>query len=294
MTGPNVKHRFHLGKIMNLSFLGKVGRLAALPMLLLSLTSCGGQGGALKLIRDVHVESSLEGSDLMLKTGASFWLGNLTFPAFSVPLRNYLSPDKELLGEMSFAPTLDSANGVEFWVNMSQISRLSASNDATLPNGEMIPVAGLVGADIYQLQVEKLRSTVYLALDQEVTMAGFALGIKQISLLKKWMNNANLFLDFNLKLFSGSVGLYTGDLPEQNGLAFFVDLSPILSAELVNRLFSGELITGALVNKAKSGKNSTKLKFADSYTGDEKNLNKVKQELQRIASKKEVVEFIQK
>lgn len=274
------------------------GHFLVVPTLLVFLVSCGGpNGGALRLVRDVHLESSLDQSsgDLLIKTKASFWMGNLHFPSLTVPIRSSSAVDKDLFGEISFMKETNSnTSSAEFWLDLSKVVKFAELSEATLPNGEAIPVQGLAGSKMYQLAMDQLHSRMYMTLDDQAVMVGFSLGIKQISLIKKWMKKSTMFFGFHVNGLFGSVGIFTGDLPEQNGLAFFLDLSPVLSPDIINRLFAGEAIADSTLDKAKSSENISRLVFTESSTGTGslENLNQAKAQLQKIVEKKEALEFV--
>ena len=49
-------------------------------------------------------------------------------------------------------------------------------------------------------------------------------------------NGANIFMGFNIQNILGTAGLYTGEGEYANGLGLFVDISSVISSDILNDL----------------------------------------------------------
>ncbi len=211
--------------------------------LLLLLGSCGQNGEQQQIVKDVNVLTSLENGDVYLSVAVQVQIGTTNLSAITLPIYNYTDPESPKYGEISFRPTLTPGlNEIKIKANLSASAEVSGGW-AKLPNGADLPIAGINESDVIQLQIDKIHSRIYLALQQSRALFGFAVAIKEFERLNGKIPGANIFLGFDIKGVLGSVGIFTGDAEYESGLAFFLDISKYFSGDVIDDLLNGREVT---------------------------------------------------
>ena len=263
--------------ISSLKALQKAGSQLFIFCLCLSLFSCGGGGNPTQnIVRDVKVSTSLENDDFMIDIKLLMDLGNMTLTSIQIPVTN---PDNGVnYGKVSFMPTLDGLNEIGLSVNLSDSANLPGG-EARLPNDSVLPIGGLEGTQVLQLEVEQIHSRIYLALQEETVFLGMAVAIDEFDVLSRYIGGANIFFGHEFRGVRGSVGLFAGTGQNESGLAFFLDLSKVISPAVIRDIINQQKIDEsslaqiqALVGKATS-QGKSKLKF---------NVNKSKKKLRNL------------
>lgn len=245
--------------------------------LLFILTACGQQSGS-QLVSDVKVATNLVNEQVWVDVKAKFDLGNTMLPSVTLPVVNPKNPSQQY-GTISMAPTFDGKNEIGIAVNFTEALKIQGG-PASLPNGTSLPVGGLNGVDVIQLNIPNTLARVYIALDQGVAMAGFAIAIKELDQIGSTIGNINLFPSFKIEKIIGIAGVFTGTASGQTGLALFVDLSSVLNQKMLDHtntnLMANE-IKGQMkmntVNPSSSKKSKLQNSLFNFATGSKKKLS---------------------
>ena len=207
----------------------------------LLISSCG-KNPEQGIVKDVDIHTELREGDVWLTLGAVFKLGAASLTDISFPV---VDPQDSSIkyGEVSFRPQEEEGlNEIRLSFNLSSAAQVEGGL-AKLPNGEDLPIAGVDTSNVLQLDIAQINSRIYLALNSEQTVLGFAIAIKEFGKIGDTLSGANLFLGFDIKGVIGSVGLFTGDEPLENGLGFFVDLSSVFTTDMINDIIAGKEIS---------------------------------------------------
>lgn len=206
----------------------------------LIFASCG-KNPEQDIVKDVDVYTELRDGDVWVNLKANFKLGEASLTEISFPIVN---PDDSSIryGEISFTPLEEVGyNEISLSFNLSASDEVQGGL-ASLPNGSELPVAGMNNGDVLQLVIDSINSRIYLGASDSMTVLGFAVSIAEFEKLGDLINGANVFVGFNIKEVLGSVGIYTGDQPLKNGLAFFVDIHSVIPQEVLELARSGRHI----------------------------------------------------
>jgi hypothetical protein len=190
------------------------------------------------VVLDANLKSYVIEEDMWVDADATVNLGKLSLGAIDLPIVNPRNKER-VFGQIVIKPRLDSTTSdISLKVNISEIAMLPATDLATLPNGAELPVAGIDGQKIVELEIDQIRSKVYIGISENMAILGFAVVIKQLDRLDGAVQN--LFFRFNVKEVVGVVGLFASKEEKQSGLGFFVDLSDIISREVMEAIMAGE------------------------------------------------------
>ena len=144
-------------------------------------------------------------------------------------------------------------NEIYLALNLSKTAQINGSATPTLPNGSNLPLAGIdENNTMVELEISQINSKIYLALDRDTTIVGFAIAIKEFDVMKDYIGGANIFLGFNIRDVLGMVGLFTGKDEGQSGLGIFVDLSSVISGDILNDILSGSPVHEILKDGSRS------------------------------------------
>lgn len=218
--------------------------LLILPLMLagsLLSTSCG-KNPEQGIIKDVDIHTELREGDVWLTLGAVFKLGVASLTEISFPV---VDPNNGSIkyGEISFQPQEEEGmNEIRLSFNLSSAAQVEGGL-AKLPNGEDLPIAGVDTSKVLMLDIAEINSRIYIALNSEQSVVGFAVSIKEFEKIGNVISGANIFLGFDIKGVIGSVGLFTGNTPLENGLGFFVDLTSVFTTDMINDIIAGKEIT---------------------------------------------------
>lgn len=215
--------------------------------LIFVLSGCKGtpQQNKSPLVKDVHMTTSLnEENKLYLNVMASFQLGQVTIDADNLEIVDpYDSSIK--YGELIFKPVPNKPgfNKIGVRLNLSNIGHVG-SGTPTLPNGEALPI-GTVSpkSKLYEVYIPQINSKLYIGLGPDMTIMGFAITLKEFDAVADYVNDANVFLGFTIKGVQGNAGIYTGTSTMESGLGFFVDLSSVVTTDIINDLLNSFEVT---------------------------------------------------
>lgn len=233
----------------------KIKSLFTSSLLLLALlfTGCGKDGQQQDIVKGVDVLTSLEDGDVYLSLAVLVKIGTANLTSITLPIYNYTDPNSPKYGEISFKPTMEpGVNEIKVKFNMTFAAQVSGGY-AKLPNGAELPIGGLDESDVVQLEVEKIHSRIYLALQQKRALFGFAVAIQEFDRLNGKIPGANIFLGFDIKGVLGTVGLFTGDEAWESGLAFFLDISKYFNSDIIDDLINGRQITAERLEMVNQG-----------------------------------------
>lgn len=215
--------------------------LIIIPASLL-FTGCGKDGKQQDIVQEVNVLTSLEDGDVYLSLALLVKIGTTNLTSVTLPIVNPYDQSIKY-GEISFKPTLTAGvNEIKLKFNMSFAAVVNGGY-ATLPNGADLPIGGLNESDIIELGIEQIHSKIYLGLQKDRSVFGFAVAIKEFDKLNGYIPGANVFLGFDIKGVLGSVGLFTGKNEWESGLGFFLDISKYLTNDIINDMIAGKKIS---------------------------------------------------
>lgn len=212
----------------------------------LLFTGCkGGSSTQSPLVKGVELTTTLEDdSDVYLNLSAVFQLGKLTITGDRLEIKNpYDSSIK--YGELIFDPIegQEGYNRVGVKLNLSDVAHVEGGMP-TLPNGEDLPIGSTTEhSQMYELSIPQINSKIYIGLGKDMTILGFAIAIKEFDIIGDSINGANVFLGFNIKGVQGNAGLFTGTGHMESGLGFFVDLSSVVTIDMLNDILEGKEVT---------------------------------------------------
>lgn len=213
------------------------------------LASCG-KNPENQIVKNVDLRMfATEDGDAWVNSTALFKLGSMSMTSITLPIVDPYDDDR-IFGKIIFKPHLTKPgyNEIGFQVNLTDSARI-AGGFPTLPNGEDLPFGGINDKNLIELKVDKIHSKIYLGLAEDFTLIGFAIGIKEFQITGKYLNDANVFLGFDIKGFRGTAGLFTDKSDEYgSGLAFFADFSKLLSVGIINDILDGKPIKQAWVD----------------------------------------------
>ena len=212
--------------------------------LLFFTLSCGQNGQQQQVVKEVNLLTSIENDEAFLSFAMIINIGTTNLTSITLPIINPLKRDIQY-GSVSFRPTLQPGlNEIKVKLNLSKMAK-KIGGFAKLPNGDDLPVAGMDESRIIELEIEEIHSKVYLALQPEHVMMGFAIAIKEFDVLNGHIPGANIFLGFDVKGVYGLVGMFTGNDPWESGLATFIDLGKYIGSQAIKDLLAGKKITPA-------------------------------------------------
>ncbi|MBF0208493.1 MAG: hypothetical protein HQK53_16575 [Oligoflexia bacterium] len=253
-----------------------------------------------QVVKDIKLTTTLDSNsnELWISISALFDLGGMAMTAITLPVRDPYDPER-VYGKIFFKPTIEGTyNEVGVQINLSDCAKIPGGI-ATLPNGEVIPISGIEKNRVLELRIDQIQSKVYVALDSDLTLFGFAITIDQFDQVAAYIGGANVFLGFDIFKVRGMAGLYTGLDPSQSGLGFFVDLSSVITTDILNDIINGTPIDPIAFRDAKANKSVTWSKeyykelnhrFADQLPSA-KQQKKLKKILKKMAHDKTVLTF---
>lgn len=221
--------------------MGKLLILNALFLSLIMFTGCGKQN---KIVKDLSIKTSLVEGDVWMALSAAFDLGGMSMTGIKLPIVDPNDKTK-VYGEISFQPTLDgNFNQLAMKANLTTIAKVQGGV-ATLPNGDELPIGNIDNrAKVIELKVDEINAKIYVALDHNLTLFGFAIAIKEFDSVASYVGGTNIFFGFNINKVRGMAGLFTSSTDTtQSGLGFFVDLSSVVTTDLLNDIITGTKIT---------------------------------------------------
>ena len=232
------KHRFPLGFFMrSIAFLRALLPLTVLLLSLVVFHACG-KNSQNQIVKDIVLQSSIRDEDIWVSLSASFMVGNLSFTAITMPIRNPKNPDVTY-GEISFLPTLTPGfNEIKLSLNLSDVAKIQGGASPTIPNGTPIPIGGIGQVPVIEILIPGTNVKIYFALDQKTVLLGVAAAIKEFDVLSGYIGGANIFLGFNIQGVLGSAGLFTSRESGKSGIGLFVDLSSVINTEILNDLIN--------------------------------------------------------
>jgi len=238
---------------------GVLSKILSTILVISFLISCGKKPQQ-QILKDINLETSYRDEDVWISLSSLMYLGNLSFTALDLPIRD---PQNfpQILGEISLRPTIDlSMTEIQLSLNLSKLAKNKGSGVATLPNGSSIPIGGIKKEKVIELVIDKINSKIYLGLDNDTTILGFAIAINEFDVLSNYLGGTNLFLGFNIENVLGSVGFFSSIDPGKSGLGLFVDLSSVINGDIFNELidqkFSESHPINLALNSSSGGRNN--------------------------------------
>jgi hypothetical protein len=188
----------------------------------LALTACGSSANL--SIKSVDLTTSQVSADTYINMDAIINIGSLKLPGVEVPVFN--PKTMQPIGSLSLSPLADGTNEVTLSVDFTQVSTLDPTLGTTLPNGREIPseLAMATGTTLVGVPV-MTTSRVYVGGDVENDLyAGAAIVIPAFnSVMANVPIPLNIFFSFPFTAqLSGTGGMFTSPVANQNGIAVFV------------------------------------------------------------------------
>lgn len=191
-------------------------RLVTLVMLAVVVSACGKRP---QIVTGIQVSSSTVSQDVILSLKADLNLGNMTFPAVTLPI---LHPRGQTpIGSVELVPVLGGSNQMKINVNVSSLADISAVVP-TLPNGNSVPLLASNPTIVVELGAG---AKLYLTLTQNVVALGVAVPIKTFDSIGSAVGGVNLFPNFTIDKVIGAAGIFTGARAGQNGFAIIADVT---------------------------------------------------------------------
>lgn len=196
--------------------------LVTVVMLSLVATACGKRP---QVVTGIQVQSSTVSQDIMLSLKADLDLGNMSFPAVSLPI---LHPRGQTpIGSVELLPVLGGKNQIKVSVNVSSLADIRASQ-AVLPNGNSIPLIASNETITINLGAG---AKLYLTIGANAVALGVAVPIKTFDSIGNAVGNINLFPVFNIDKVVGAAGIFTGKQAGQNGFAIIADVTQYVNMQ---------------------------------------------------------------
>lgn len=191
-------------------------RFITLVMFTLILSACGKTP---QIVTGIQVTSHTVDSDVKLSLKADLDLGNMSFPAITLPI---IDPRGQTpIGSVELVPVLGGKNQIKISVNMSALADIQAVV-ATLPNGNAIPLIANNPTIVVALPSS---AKLYLTLAANAVAIGVAVPIKQFDAIGQSVGGVNFFPVFNIDKVQGAAGLFTSKTSGKNGFALVVDVT---------------------------------------------------------------------
>jgi hypothetical protein len=256
-----------------------------LIMLVVSFGYGCGNNKASNYVNNVILETKLQDGDIYLNMGAIFTTGQFFMNSITL---NILDPDDSSVqfGQFRMLSTLNKKLEVGVNINLSNSAQVKGGTNALLPNGNPLPIGGLNDVEILELKINQSNGKIYLGLDADAVLFGFAIPIKEFSQLSRSIGVVDIFPGFVINKVSGMFGIFTGREENSSGIAFFVDLSGVITPTMLNRLLDGlpyfeedKIVMNA---QAESGKTKSRLDFSKGIKVGTRKLYKANQVLKGI------------
>jgi hypothetical protein len=180
------------------------------------LSACGSNS----IIQSITVSSVVDTEqNQWVNLDSKIKMGSLQFPALTLPILNPKN-SSELLGKVSLAPGVDGLNLLSIQANLNQLKNNALTQDRLLPNGALIPIAGMEG--VVSIKINE-RSKIYIGANATQFLVGLALVIPAFDSIGNYIPGASLFLPLPKESkVDGVAGAFTGAGSGQNGLGLFI------------------------------------------------------------------------
>ncbi len=193
-----------------------VTRFITVVVLAMLVSACGKRP---QIVTGIQVSSSTVSQDVILSLKADLNLGNMTFPAVTLPI---LHPQGQTpIGSVELVPALGGVNQMKINVNVSSLTDISAVIPQ-LPNGNSVPLLASNPTIVVDLGAG---SKLYLTLSANVVAIGVAVPIKSFDSIGSAVGGVNLFPVFTIDKVVGAAGIFTGSQAGQNGFAIIADVT---------------------------------------------------------------------
>lgn len=199
-------------------------------------TACS-DDAANRFVSDVRIDfQNYNNEERIIRLEMEFDGDRLSFPGTIVfPIFNKNNPNEDY-GRVEFGRTISgNKTYIALDVRVAQIVDANIQS-ARLPNGNQIPGV-LSDSDVYSLELgENTGSFVYLGIGPQLGFLGAAVNIEQFdTFAQNQIQNFNIFPTFRISDdIAGYAGAYFGQDEGTSGLAFFVDLLPLIEKHIEN------------------------------------------------------------
>jgi hypothetical protein len=218
-----------------------------LVMLSLIVSACGKRP---QVVTGIQVQTSTLNQDVLLSLKADLNLGNMTFPAVTLPV---LHPKGQTqIGSVQLMPVLGGKNQIKISLNVSAVSDLQAEQ-SYLPNGQLVPLIANNPTITIPLGAG---ANIYLTLGADAVALGVAVPIKQFDGIGSAVGSINLFPVFSIDKVIGAAGIFTGSQAGQNGFALVADVTQYVKMQdifvpeqSVDLAYSSQIPSGAKEEK---------------------------------------------
>lgn len=195
----------------------------AIGMAALSQTACSsGSGG---FVSGIDLEQKESNGIKYLEIKTQINTAGLNLSSITVPIYHPRQPAHQI-GQLSLIGGLGGATSeLVIQLRSDILPRLPATGSGLLPNGTLIPIAG-VNAKKWLTVSLSSHSKIYLNIDVANSKAiiGAALSVDGLTTGVV----GNVLIPFNKNNISGVAGIYSGARPGQSGFALFLDASSAL------------------------------------------------------------------
>jgi len=225
------------------SFLS-ICRISVCSISVLGFASTGcGKNGIGGLVSSARFQTIEENGELYGDLKVMLNTGSVLFPSFDIPIFNPKDPAVSY-GEIALRDALGQGTELGIRVNLNSVAggALSSDLDASLlPNGRAIPVA--LANDVRPVAVRiKESSRVYFAFGPKTAMVGTAIVISEFDKLARYIGGVDVFFPFQGQDgIRGAVGLFSSAVPNQSGLAVFVDVGSVLPSSVTPKTMGSSM-----------------------------------------------------
>ena len=196
--------------------------IAALTLAAISLTACGGKVG--QVLKDANLELTDVNGDQYVSLMTELDTKSLIVSAVTIPVGNGMG-QVEILSDITTQKTY-----LKLSFNLDKALNLPTPQySSVLPNGTLLPIAGVDLNKVMAFDVGSKGSKVYLYVDpvSKKAIIGTAMNIASLSIGVP----ANMLMPFDFGTVTGVAGLYFGTQANTSGLAVFANLSSMFPAQ---------------------------------------------------------------
>ncbi|MDA8793573.1 hypothetical protein N9N67_10010 [Bacteriovoracaceae bacterium] len=196
--------------------------------LMFLFVSCGGSN---RFVKDLKVKPSIDQGDVIIETSAQLYLGNITLPGISLPIK-VPHMNNKVIGQLDLISN-SSSDELKIKLNVSEIINLQRQV-SSLPNGSGLPLMGV--NQVVELNIGNKKNVhLYLLIGESQISLGVAIKIKGMDKLGDKVGHSAFFPPFNIKNVYGAGGVFTSKSDGKNGIGLFLDLTEVIPQQIFNQ-----------------------------------------------------------
>lgn len=195
-----------------------------LPLFLVSILtlSCG------KYVDESSIKTKTIDDEINLVIDTTLQNINFTLPLAQIPIYDFIN--HRFVGQINF----QEEKRMILQLNMTRILDDSLASECPLPNGNPIPHFFDGREKIYCFTTANKEATVYVAIEDELAIAGIAIPIKKLE-SEEVEEPFEFFSGIGVGGINGTIGTFLGTEPGQSGAAIFLNFSKWLPTIINHR-----------------------------------------------------------